>query len=195
MSQAVVLARGPGIEHFDPKEWLGAETFGVNDVSRFHRVSRLVTVDDPWLITRESNPDMTDEAWQRIQYTKTCNPFRWYMPGEKAKSHPIHKKWCYVPIELVAYQDWEYGNISILPQSIMSVFTATALALAYGYKQVVVFGVHVYGHPAHEPRMAEILDAWSWLEDQARNNNQSIFIGHEGSALNEVLPLYKEQIA
>jgi len=182
-TKAVVLARGPGIKEYHPEQWEDATKYGVNDIERLHKVKHLVALDDPFLLV----PDGYEKSeWAIIEFLKQVDPENLHtnasgpMSEKKGYRRMRHKKF-----DIVGLWDVNYA-----PHWRMSAFTAAALAARHGHKEIVVYGVNLYGHRTLEPDMNYCRHGWARLHATMKEYGINLYIGHRGSALNKVLPLY-----
>ena len=181
-TKAVVLARGPGIEKYKPEQWQDATKYGVNAIEMLHKVKHLVVLDDPFLLIPSH---YTAEEWQRIEFLKQSEPE--YL--HTSANGPMTKKAGYRRLrhkkfDLVGLFDKHYA-----PHWLMSAFTAVALAARHGHKEITVYGVTVLGHRRLEAEKVFIAHGWKLLNATFAHYGIKLYIGHEGSILNGIIPI------
>jgi len=189
---AVVLARGQGIEKYNPEEWTHATKYGVNAIQMIHEIEHLVTIDDHLSLSllNAEREFLTEDVKDRIRFT--------IKNGDKAKywHHPdteiARKMKCHVPLKLGSFKQVGVFNRDYVPSHKNTTFTAAALAARHGHKEIVLFGEHLYGHYYFDngDRIKVMRSGYAMLKATLNYYGIDLYISHKESALYGILDIH-----
>ena len=188
-TEAVVLARGPGLAAYKPEDWAFATKYGVNAIMQHHYVKHLIALDDPWMLTREAH-NYNDEEWDRVLFLRDCEPEYFHIRFKRDGTHPVLSKKGYTITRTRYFEAVGLFDPLFAPHWLMSAFTAAALAARHGHKRIVVYGVNVTGHKRLENEKNFIVWGWKRLHATMKHFGIDLYIGHGDSVLNGVLPMH-----
>ncbi len=185
---AFVLGLAPSIDqYFAAQEYCDKNeiptiTIGVNDIWRYVSTDVIVCIDHKHCF-----------SINRQKIIEKSKP-------SKFVSHNPH--WC-------NQENFEFIKLTPVPHTastvlseqryqsgLTSTFVACQYAAKSGYKNIVMFGVDVYGHRVLDtpPKRQAIITNHLRLKNQLENYGVSLMVGNEDSLLAQVLPAWKPTI-
>jgi hypothetical protein len=178
MKTIFVLGLGETLKFFRDFD---SPKIGVNDIWAKVKTEMVVCVDPPRRFTAS-----------RLAVIKTCTPKMFYSNIDDWKEFKDCFYWKTATHGIIKDQPFNENHIY---HSVNSPFIACNLAYHLGAQQIVMYGVDFLSHSKLKGTliMEKILKDFSWLNENYKKRGVTLYVGHAGSRLAEILPLWSDK--
>ena len=175
MKTIFILGLGETLKFFQDFD---SPKIGVNDIWAKVKTEIVVCVDPPARFTPS-----------RLEIIKNCQPKMFYSNLDDWRAFKTCHYW---KSPTHGIRENEIFNQKVIYHSLNSPFVACSIAFLLGYTEIVLFGVDFLTHSKLKGAsiMSKILKDFSWLIEAYKTRGVKLFVGHPGSRLSEILPVW-----